>query len=101
MARNKERRSSAVQFGQMIQSVDTLTEEVRLLREKTDETSVTVGGMKIVLDAFQISENSTHGRISNIEGQLNRGKGMLAGLTMASGAVGAFVASAWHKLFGG
>jgi hypothetical protein len=87
----------------MVQAVDTLIEDSRLSREKLDELSITVVSIKTKVDAFSVEEGKAHTRISNIEGTLNRGKGLLGGLLIAAGAVGSFVheiaTSIWHKIF--
>lgn len=98
-----ERRGSAMEFGQMIQAVEQLTEESRLIRTKTDELVTTVGIIKSKIDLFSASETSTHSRIGKIEEQLNRGKGALSAITAIAAGIGGGVAliteGVWHKIF--
>jgi hypothetical protein len=107
--KTNERRDSSVEFGKIVQAVDTLTEESLLTRQKTDKLVTCVAEMKITLESFKQQENSAHVRMSKIEeaidgedgikASLNRGKGMFAGVTLAAGAVGGFVSWGWHKIF--
>lgn len=69
---SNERRETSMEVGRLIQAMETLTEEVNLLRTKME----------------------------SIDGQMNRGKGMMVGLFLAAGGVGAGVSSMFNKLFG-
>ena len=101
--------ATAIEFGKLVQAVDTLTEESSLTRQKTDKLVTCVAEMKVTLESFKKEEHSAHTRMSKIEeaidgedgikASLNRGKGILAGVTVAAGAVGGFVSWSWHKLF--
>jgi hypothetical protein len=68
-----DRRQPSLETGRLTQAVETLTTEVNLLRIKME----------------------------SIEGQVNKGKGLMVGLFLAAGGIGAAVSTAFHKLFGG
>ena len=107
--KNTVLQSTAIEFGKIVQAVDTLTEESLLTRHKTEKLVTCVAEMKITLESFKKEEQSAHTRMSKIEeaidgedgikASLNRGKGMFAGITLAAGSVGGFVSWGWHKLF--
>jgi hypothetical protein len=107
MARIDKR--AAIEFGKIVQAVDTLTQESALTRQKTDKLVTCVAEMKVTLDSFKKDENLAHLRMSKIEeaidgedgirASINRGRGMFAGVTLAAGSVGGFLSWVWHKLF--
>lgn len=68
-----ERRSPSIDMGRLMQAVDTLTDEVSKLRND----------------------------VSEIKDQMSRGKGLVTGLLLAAGGVGAGISAALHKWFGG
>jgi len=69
--KGEERREPSLELGRLIQAVETLTIEVGHLRNKME----------------------------TVEGHVNRGKGMLLGMTLAAGGIGASISSALHKMF--
>jgi len=69
----QEHQDTCLETGRLAQAVETLTMEVNLLRTKME----------------------------SIESQVNRGKGMVMGMFLAAGGIGAAISTVFHKLFGG
>ena len=69
----EEHQDTCLEIGRLAQAVKTLTVEVNLLRTKME----------------------------SIESQVNRGKGMVMGMFLAAGGIGAAISTVFHKLFGG